>query len=173
MKTIILYSLSVVISIGLTVWMFYSYRALQYWGEVTTCVITDCEFIEMEYEGRNKVITQEELGIAYKFDVNSGTTVESKNTLNRENSYYLLEEYFFEEIDNDDDFFESFYENPSAYLKGKKLKIRYLRSDPQNNVLNIFYEERNIWGDIFLSAVIFVMVFGVLFSIAQNLAGKD
>ncbi|RQP15438.1 MAG: hypothetical protein EAS52_15165 [Parapedobacter sp.] len=126
----------------------------------------------MEYEGRNKVITQEELGIAYKFDINGGTTVESKNTLNRENSYYLLEDYFFEEIDNDDEFFHSFYENPSAYLNGKKMKIRYLKSNPQKNILNLFYEEKNVWADIVLYSFTFLMILAVLLGITQTLSNN-
>jgi len=171
MKTIILNSLSVVISISLTAWMFYSNRALQYWGGVTTCVITNCEFIEQEYEGRNKIVSKEALGIAYSFSTgDKGPMVESKNVISAEQVYYLLEMYFAEQIENEEDFYYSFYKNPSSYLKGKKMKLRYLKSNPQNNVLNMFYEERNILGDIVLSAVIFVMIFGVLFSIAERIA---
>ena len=130
MKLIILNTLSVSISIGLTVWIFYSYRALQYCGEITTCVITNCEFIELEYEGRNKVVTNEALGIAYSFGVgNKGPTIESKNVISAEQVYYLLEEYFAEQIENDEDFYYSFYENPRSYLNGKRMKIRYLMTN--------------------------------------------
>lgn len=173
MKKLALNILCLIIALGFAVLVFYNYRALHYWGKVTTGVITDCEFVEVEYEGRNKVVAREELGIEYTFKaLIHQTTIESKNTISGEDVYYLLEEYFLEEIDNDSDFYHSFYENPPAYLVGKKIKIRYLESNPKKNLLNIFYEEKSILGDLILFIGTFLTALFTLLVITQVLSDK-
>ena len=105
--------------------------------------------------------------MSYEFQA-SDHVARGKEALAEYQIYSLLNEYFPEELEMNEGFLVSLYENPSYYLVGKKVKVFYLKSNSRKNTLGILHKASSLWLDIVFFVAVFVGISFTLISVFEK-----